>query len=368
MRKNPFRITSDVPDEWTNPYTGQIMKPDDPQKPDKLQNKKNGFFSNPFSEHSEPQIKLHRDTEQVIPEIINVVNEKRDFNLAKQLFFDTEENNTESEPKKEIYIKNPSRIIVGSLLNELGISRDIQTEGPEINPQTNAQTKLKYDLDVADNDRPQMDVLLKAKIESMDLSDPRLNSYAQTFVAGMSPVVISTTPLQGPDDKIAHELIWDILTSKGQGSDQTVNAESTEPDLGAFLKQQILLQQNIAAAAQEKNAAMKGAEIQIDYKTNQEKLSSEKTTLSLDIQYVVKAAKTAELKNDSLVQQRVGTWALQVMGQRVKLDTSAMKKGLKKEGLQALGRIAMQLLGTMKTANAKFDLVQKEDFEQNGSK
>ena len=45
MRKNPFRITSDVPDEWTNPYTGQVMKPDEPQKPDKLQNKKNGFFS-----------------------------------------------------------------------------------------------------------------------------------------------------------------------------------------------------------------------------------------------------------------------------------------------------------------------------------
>jgi hypothetical protein len=84
--------------------------------------------------------------------------------------------------------------------------------------------------------------------------------------------------------------------------------------------------------------------------------------ISTDIQYVSKASKT-ELKNDSLVQERIGTWAISVMGQSVKLDKSALRKGLKKEALQALGRIAMQLIGTMKITETKFNPNSKEALE-----
>jgi hypothetical protein len=358
-RKNPFQIISDVPDTWINPYTGQTRHADPGTNPEQLLKKKNGYAANPFSiEHATEINKKNRDTDESVPDIIHLSSSTRqsDLDQAKKLFLESEEIISEYIPKEETFTKNPHRIIVGQLLDELGTNtKDFQKDGPTINPETNAQIKFKLDSDSEFGiSRNQLDAIYQAEIDAVDLADPRLQSYAQTFVAGIAPAILSTVPLQGNTDKIAHELIWDILTSKGLGSDQTIEAQSNMPDLNTFLKQQVLLQAQQKSMAQEQVAAMKAADVHSDYKSNQDKLNATRNMISTDIQYVAKAAKT-ELKNDTLVQERVGTWAIIVMGQSVKLDKSALRKGLRKEALQALGRIAMQLIGTMKITETKFN-------------
>jgi len=360
-KKFPFGPVADIPDSWTNLYTGQVRTADEPLSPDILLKKKNSINANPFAaEHSgAAKPTKPRESEASEPDIIHFNTNTRDLEAARQ--FILQENNIESEPRTETYVRDPHRLIVGALLDELGPNtKQIQLEGPTLDAQTQAQGRFKVQQE-QEHTRAQFDAIFQAEIESMDLSDPRLGSYAQTLVAGMAPAVLSSVPLQGPDDKIAHELVWDILTSRGTGSDQTLEAQVSNPELGAFIKQRVLTQAHQQSMAQEKLAAMRAAEAWTDYVPNTDKPVSDKFMLSADIQYVLKAAKT-ELKNDALVQERVGTWALSVMGQSVKLDKSALRKGLKKQGLQALGRIAMQLLCTMKTGSQVFGSVHTTKF------
>lgn len=360
-RKNPFQTVS-IPDSWTNPYTGEVRYADNGSAPEQLLKKKNYLVSNPFSAEHQSRVYTHRDTEEAVPDVITFSQKTREDDLvqAKKLFLDSEENIYENIPKEETFVKNPHRIIVGQLLDELLINKDIQMTGPSINPQTQNQMKFKVDTDAEFHLKQEFDAIYQAELDSVDLADPRLQSYAQTLVAGISPAIISTVPLMGPTDKIANDLVWDILTSKGLGADQTLEATSNIPDLNTFLKQQILLQAQQKSMEQEQYN--KAAESNADYKSNQEKLHPTRNMISTDIQYVAKASKT-ELKNDSLVQERIGTWAISVMGQGVKLDKSALRKGLKKEALQALGRIAMQLIGTMKITETKFNPNSKEALE-----
>ena len=359
-RKNPFQTVS-IPDSWTNPYTGEIRYADSGTAPEQLLKKKNYLVSNPFSAEHQSRVHHTRDTEEAIPDTIQLPKSRDDdLAQAKKLFLDSEEIQFESIPKEETFVKNPHRIIVGQLLDELLINKDIQKEGPSINPQTQNQMKFKVDTDAEFHLKQEFDAIYQAELDSVDLADPRLQSYAQTFVAGIAPAIISTVPLQGPTDKIANDLVWDILTSKGLGSDQTLEATSNIPDLDTFLKQQILLQAQ--QKSMEQTQHLKAAEANADYKSNQERLHPTRNMISTDIQYVAKASKT-ELKNDSLVQERIGTWAISVMGQSVKLDKAALRKGLRKEALQALGRIAMQLIGTMKITETKFNPNSKEALE-----
>ena len=72
--------------------------------------------------------------------------------------------------------------------------------------------------------------------------------------------------------------------------------------------------------------------------------------ISSDLQRIVDHASSPEWKSDPLLQQRAGIWALHVAAKRTGMSPQAIQQGFKQKGLEALGRLALQVLST---SNAK---------------
>lgn len=84
-----------------------------------------------------------------------------------------------------------------------------------------------------------------------------------------------------------------------------------------------------------------------------------KERLSTDVLLAAQRA-MGNLKNDAEEQLRIGTWAVHVLAGRMDTVPSELLRGMKKDAIQALGRLSMQLLAaSSKAAGAEFESTQK---------
>jgi hypothetical protein len=80
-----------------------------------------------------------------------------------------------------------------------------------------------------------------------------------------------------------------------------------------------------------------------------------KTVLSTDVLLAIQRSQQLNLKEDSEEQLRIGTWAVHVLAGRMDTVPAEILRGMKKDALQALGRLSMQLLSSAKSANSQYE-------------
>jgi hypothetical protein len=81
-----------------------------------------------------------------------------------------------------------------------------------------------------------------------------------------------------------------------------------------------------------------------------------KTVLSTDVILAIQRSQQINLKDDGEEQLRIGTWAVHVLAGRMDTVPAEILRGMKKDALQALGRLSMQLLSSSaKSARAEYE-------------
>jgi hypothetical protein len=83
-----------------------------------------------------------------------------------------------------------------------------------------------------------------------------------------------------------------------------------------------------------------------------------KTVLSTDVLLAIQRSQQLNLKEDSEEQLRIGTWAVHVLAGRMDTVPAEILRGMKKDALQALGRLSMQLLSSTKSASSTYEAKQ----------
>jgi hypothetical protein len=88
-----------------------------------------------------------------------------------------------------------------------------------------------------------------------------------------------------------------------------------------------------------------------------------KTVLSTDVLLAIQRSQQLNLKEDTEEQLRIGTWAVHVLAGRMDTVPAEILRGMKKDALQALGRLSMQLLSSSaKSASSEYEARQQKSL------
>ena len=147
-----------------------------------------------------------------------------------------------------------------------------------------------------------------------------------------------------PHDKDdALDLVLDILAEHGLEA-PTSHLASQVVDLASRLRQELRAAASSAPQPQHQQGADQTNTVE------QHVLASltddAEARISSDLQRIVDHATSPEWKSDPLLQQRAGIWALHVAAKRTGMTPQAIQQGFKQKGLEALGRLALQVLST----------------------
>ena len=355
-----FGRVADVPAEWTDPLTGERRAAGAGAAPDPLPRAVRAGTGSErqrawlLGETPRPS-RAALESEPAAPEVWDPRKSTRDADLAAARAFvgrgphaaDGGADDRGSDVKTGFQVTKAPNVALPTKANATAVATKGASTGGVHDADAASGMQVKLRVDAAANDaelRRETEAVLKSQIETLDLKDARLASYASTFVAAAAPAVVSAVPLEGETDRVANELVWAILT--GHGKAAAAETGAAVGPLDSFLKQQVLSVAIRKAREQEAQTALAPATEASDAAQKQETLDTSVFTSASrpDVQFVVRAARTAELRADPVVQQRVGTWALQMLGPSVGVDKHAVRRGLKPEGLAALGRLALQVL------------------------
>ena len=83
-----------------------------------------------------------------------------------------------------------------------------------------------------------------------------------------------------------------------------------------------------------------------DLKAKEALENAMKTVLTTDVLLAIQRSQQVNLKEDAEEQLRIGTWAVHVLAGRMDTVPAEILRGMKKDALQALGRLSMQLLSS----------------------
>ena len=135
----------------------------------------------------------------------------------------------------------------------------------------------------------------------------------------------------------------DILGDKG--TQATTTQLATElTDLAALWRQELNASQQ--SQIQSSHAVRATADVGDALQKALSTTDDTQVPITPDLQFILDRAHASEWKDDGVVQERAGLWALYVASARTGLSPEALRAGFKDKALQALGRLALQLLSS----------------------
>lgn len=209
----------------------------------------------------------------------------------------------------------------------------------------------------------QVDVLVRGMIESYDQKDAKLlATVAPDVLARVAGGIFDARATESESDKLAAQLAWDILTERPVGvqAGDTIAAQQKELDLlfKQALEQQVrshsdrLIGSSVAAHGSRQQGLSKQETLEI----------MDAMRMAPDIQAVVSISRKFDHKRqDPVLTEQIGRWAFEILSSSPFVDKTAIRKGLKPEGLQALGRVTLQLFHTQEAQQKRTSHVRDAD-------
>lgn len=163
------------------------------------------------------------------------------------------------------------------------------------------------------------------------------------------------------------DVTLDILTMRNVESalNSKTNLETDCIDLSSKIKQSLLQFKNTPKSflGQMKSSSQVHENVQRQpLLTDDNENRSE--IISTDIQIAIKKSlEVNKWKNDTEEQERVGTWAVEVLSKKVGVSPQNILSSLKTDSLRALGRLALQSLFAIVGKQSNPDIVFQDDLE-----
>lgn len=158
------------------------------------------------------------------------------------------------------------------------------------------------------------------------------------------------------------EITLDILSVKGtQATTSQLASEVTDlaalwrKELHAARSSQVQVLNNVLSAVQEGS---------VHTQRQVHATDDAEVRATPDLQFILDRARTHEWKDDGLVQERAGLWALHVAAARTGMSPEALRAGFKQKAIQALGRLALQLLSTTGAKQLNTVVSSKQGLQQ----
>lgn len=170
----------------------------------------------------------------------------------------------------------------------------------------------------------------------------------------------STLAVEAPHDKDETlDLVLDILADHGLEA-PTSHLASQVVDLASRLRQELRATSSSAPQSHLVQSADQTNTVQLHARASL--TDDAEGRISSDLQRIVDHATSPEWKSDPVLQQRAGMWALHVAAKRTGMHPQAIQQGFKQKSVEALGRLALQVLST---SNAK-QLLARPTFKSQG--
>ena len=382
--------TLESAETWTDKYTGQTHSAAPGQRAEP-QGKQQAVASSRRSLFLEGSAEKPRrpDTEEKLAELIAPLQRNPDFIKGASKFFGgnhlaEQGNNLPSieKPLPQAPMRNvPLKTDHVQATKEIKHSGEGLKQSASLGIEGRVKARDAQPLPSTTTTR-QASIQQKATHEQTKSERAFNETVTERSVHSYTPVQVQAT-LKLREASKARDIVLDILMSRGHAADTVASSELQDiamklvalPASEKTATSTTVLKQALATSTQElvdrsvvqKRAAptaidafggsAKGPQ---DLKVLKEPLIDySKDRLSTDVLLAAQRA-MGNLKDDAEEQLRIGTWAVHVLAGRMDSVPSELLRGMKKDAIQALGRLSMQLLtASTKAADAEFQSTQK---------
>lgn len=231
-----------------------------------------------------------------------------------------------------------------------GNDRELQKHVGFVSAQSSKAASLRTDSVVLDKEaRTSMDTHVAS---ASSVQDRETNDLPHGIrVAGSQGSAVGARALN-PDREEALDLVLDILAD--HGVEAPVSDLATQlVDLASRLRTELRASRNAPQQSQRADAAEQSNTVMQHGRTAVTDDTSGR--VSSDLQMVLDHAVFTEWKSDPSLQERAGVWALHVAAKRTGMSAKSLQEGFKSKGLQALGRMALQVLSSTQAAQRAGD-------------
>lgn len=352
-------------DSWKNEYTGTVLQASDGQEAAKQTIKNNVSKEglerrNAFFQGSSKPKHIDRSEGEQEAEVIKPIDSRQDMlkNASKYIGSSFHSSEKEFLPKEEKPISFQRSY---KFTREQKDSKDIALQKDDVQTQEAKETKtIKYKVDgeLPKREEKSSTDVYKASIEAkernlkLDLIGEKQGGKQNDFRAFSHYT----------EEIDVMDLVMDVLNdSRGFESSSTVLATEIV-DYAKQLKEEQNRQKEF-----QKQMIGKLQESMIETFDNHLHDSSivydsPVHRIAADVQALIQKSHSFEWKNDPVLQERAGLWALHVAAKRTGIPEKNISSSFKKHSLQAFGRLTLQLLSTA-TAKQVNQVNQKEDSE-----
>lgn len=178
--------------------------------------------------------------------------------------------------------------------------------------------------------------------ESMDFKDSKVQELMTDTLIRMTGGDLQSKSYTWESE--AAKLALDILIERQTGLEGDTIAKQAQHEIDMYMKS--ALERELLSGIDFAAGLVHGREADELQRTQKVALEAHQSNrLAPDLQFVVKIAKQQDrYKQDAVLTEAVGRWALELISTTSALDKSAIKKSLKKDALVTLGKVTLQLL------------------------
>jgi hypothetical protein len=352
-------------DSWKNEYTGATHQAADAQEAAKQSVKNNPSKEglerrNAFFQGSSKPKHVDRYEGEQEAEVVKPVDSRKEMlkNASKYIGSSFHSSEKEFSPKEEKPIQF-QRSFTFTRGNHS--SKEVHFQKDDVLSQEAKETKtIKYkvDVDLPKREEKSSTDSYKASIEAkernlkLDLLGEKAGGKQNDFQAFSHYT----------EDIHVMDLVMDVLNDS-RGLESSSSTLATEiVDYAKQLKEEQSLQKEIQKQMVGRLQESMNESFDLDFKDSSIVYDSSVHRVAADVQALIQKTHSIEWKNDPVVQERAGLWALHVAAKRSGIPANNINSSFKKKSLQAFGRLALQLLSTA-TAKQTNQVVQKEDNE-----
>jgi len=193
---------------------------------------------------------------------------------------------------------------------------------------------------------------------SSNVQDRETNDFPHGFRAAGSQGAPVAARAVNPDREETLDLVLDILAD--HGVEAPVSELATQVvDLASRLRSEIRASRN---APLQSSQAEEAKQFNTVVQHGRAAVTDDSSgRLSSDLQMVMDHAVSTEWKADPSLQERAGVWALHVAAKRTGMSAKSLQAGFKSKGLQALGRMALQVLSSTQASQRRGDAHVRSD-------
>lgn len=352
-------------DTWKNEYTGKVYQANDGQEASKqkkqISNSKEGIDRRNAFFEGKTKVKQDRSEENQEAERLPSLDSRSSMiNNAKsyigQSFHEGEQETVAKEEKplsfhRSFQFQRSNKGFADKELNKDSLDSKTASENKVIRykanePITKREEKTPITLLMANN-------TLHEKNEKFDLQNKNNLLQQHDFAAFMNS-----------EKNEVIDLVMDVLNDN-RGMEQSELATELV-DYAKQLKKYEIQQEQVRK--QLLGQLVESSVESIQTKSKEDSLVNDVSVqrIASDVQALMQKSNNIEWKNDPVVQERAGIWALHVAAKRAGLSSNNISSSFKKNSIQAFGRLALHILST--AANQKNQVQFKDDYEQESIK